>query len=320
MSLTGQSGGVAIPRLLALVAVVALGLSACISSEPPPSEVDPVVLPPVPTAGATEFEPLDAATIALVEDYWAARDAAWSAGVEAGLAFTVANNAPGLDYTPDECREAFFNGVPPVAFAERNDVKTDTIARDPDFMMTVGPLAGRDLGEGLLTMVVAFRYEGLGLQVADRIADVHLQVVDDEVRHFLVCEPVEIQVVQSTGGTGDDATVDTDGSTTPGTSGGGGAVVGDPVTVLPPITATPVPVPTDGSGGGGGGGGSTSPPPPPPPPGSRPTGSGVDFCEAGSPGAQPAAGDYYLCPDDDFDPTATEPAPAATASEDVTRG
>ena len=238
---------------------MALGLAllgaACISSEPPPADVDPVVVAPVTTAPAEPLEPVDEATIALVEDYWEARDAAWAAGVEAGLAFSVANNHPLLDYTADDCREAWFSGEPPVGFAERNALAPGTIVSDPDFMMTVGPLAGRDLGEGLLEMVVAFAYEGQGLFVADRVADVHLQVLDGRVSHFLVCEPIEITVVESASGgaTGDGTTGG--GTTGDGTTGGGTVVTvdpvtGEPVTVLPPITATPVPVtPGDGDGG-----------------------------------------------------------------------
>lgn len=309
-------------RLAAAVLLALLG-GACISADPPPADVDPVVRPPVTTAPEVPLEPVDEATVALVEDYWEARDAAWAAGVEAGLAFTVANNHPLLDYTADECREAFFGGEAPIGFAERNALAPGTIVSDPDFMMSVGPLAGRDLGEGVLEMLVAFSYEGAGLQVADRVTPVHLQVIDGDVRHFLVCDVVEVQVVQAP---------DTDTGTTAGgggtTTGGGGTtttvdpVTGEPITVLPPITATPVPVDGGGDDGGGDGdGGTTSPPAPPPPPGTRPPGSGIDFCEQGDPGAQPVAGDYFLCPDDDVDPYATEePGPDPTASEDITRG
>lgn len=311
------------PASAALLLAIGLLAGACISSDPPPADVDPVVRPPVTTAPAVPLEPVDEATVALVEDYWEARDTAWAAGVEAGLAFTVANNHPLLDYTADECRETFFGGEAPLGFAERNALAPGTVMSDPDFMMSVGPLAGRDLGEGVLEMTVAFSYEGAGLQVADRVTTVHLQVIDDQVHHFLVCDPVEVQVVQ--------APADTGGTSGDGTTGGTGTgttvdpVTGDPITVLPPITATPVPV--DGGGGGGDGDGDgdgdggDAAPAPPPPPGTRPPGSGIDFCERGDPGAQPVAGDYFLCPDDDVDPYATEdPEPGATASEDITRG
>lgn len=320
MWMTRMRRGAARPALLVLGLALAAG--ACISSTPPPAEVDTPVIAPVTTAPEVPLEPVDAATIALVEDYWEARDTAWAAGVEAGLAFSVANNHPLLNYTADDCREAWFGGDAPIGFAERNALDSASIVSDPDFMMTVGPLAGRELGEGLLEMIVAFAYEGQGLSVADRVANVHLQVIDGTVRHFLVCEPVEITVAESSpGGTAADGGTTPGGSTTGGTTVDG--ITGDPVTVLPPITAVPVPVTSPGidggDGGGDGGDGGDDEPSGPNPPGSRPPGTGIDFCDSGDPGAQPVAGDYYLCPDDDVDPTATED-PAPSSSEDITRG
>ena len=105
---------------LSMVLGLALLGAACISSEPPPAEVDPVVVAPVTTAPAEPLEPVDEATIALVEDYWEARDAAWAAGVEAGLAFSVATDHPLLAYTADDCREAWVSGEPPGGCADRN--------------------------------------------------------------------------------------------------------------------------------------------------------------------------------------------------------
>jgi hypothetical protein len=300
--------------LTVALAALALMASACVSSTPPPADVDPVALPAVSTQPAVPTEPVTEEVVAAVEDYWEARDAAFAAGPEAGLAFVVAQNHPLLPYGVDECREAWFDGEIPPGFAERSAVLSGSIVSDPEWTMVTGPLAGRDLGDGLFEMVAAFSYEGTIQRVADRVAYVHLQVDGDDVRHFLLCEDAEIIVAAPAAGTGDTTggtTGGTAGGTTGGTAGGatggttGGTTSPTPIatdpTVLPPITATPSPVTPPG-----GGGGTPTPTPTPNPPGTRPPGSGIDFCDSGDPGAQPVAGDYYLCPDDDIDNTQGE--------------
>ncbi|HUG82923.1 MAG TPA: hypothetical protein VMM13_00075 [Euzebya sp.] len=282
--------GAGCPPVVA-VAVLAMALSACVSSEPPPADARPVVIPAVTTQPAIPPEPVTEDVVTAVEDYWVARDQAFAAGAEAGIAFIIGNNHPLLPYTADQCREAWFDGDIPIGFTERTALLDGSVESDPGWTMVQGPLAARDLGAGLFEMVVAFTYEGEGLRVADRVANVHLQVVDGEVRQFLLCEEVDVIIAEAP------ATA----ATTPATTGGTGTTTptspttGTPVapsepTTLPPITATPSPV---------------APPAPPATPttppqtGTRPPGSGIDFCDAGDPGAQPIAGDYFLCPDSD---------------------
>lgn len=295
-------------RLLAAAVVTGLLSAACISSDPPPAPIAPAAPVDAPTPSSeAALEPATAEQIEAVLGYWEDRDQAFSIGAEAGIQFLVDHNHPQLPYTVDDCREAWFGGEVPPGFAERTAVDPASIMQDPGFMMLTGPLAGRELGDGLVVMNVAFRYEGAPSYVEDRVAQVHLQVDGDDVRNFLLCDVEDITVVQ-VAPDAEEAT--TAGGTTGGTATGTGTgtngtigVITDPVTILPPITATPSPVT-----------GTTgtempmmpAPPAPPPPPGSRPVGSGIDFCEQGAPGAQPVAGDYFLCPDDDIDPNATE--------------
>lgn len=310
---------VALPVGLATLALVA---TACVSSTPPSADVDPVVLPAVSTQPAVPIESVTDEVVAAVEDYWDARDAAFAAGPEAGLAFVVAQNHPLLPYGVDECREAWFDGEIPPGFAERSAVLSGSIESDPEWTMVTGPLAGRDLGDGLFEMVAAFSYEGTVQRVADRVAYVHLQVDGDDVRHFLLCEDAEI-IVAAPADTGDTTgtggtTGGTSGGTTGGSTGGttGGTTSPTPIatdpTVLPPITATPSPV---SPGTDDGGDATPTPTPTPAPPGARPPGTGIDFCDSGDPGAQPVAGDYYLCPDDDIDNTEGEDGGSSEPTE-----
>lgn len=301
-------------RLMALLGAVTVLAAACVSSEPPPADVPPVAVPAVTTMPATPPEPVTDDVVTAIEDYWEARDAAFAAGPEAGLAFVVANNHPLLPYTAEECREAWFDGEVPPGFAERNALLEGSIESDPGWQMVTGPLAGRDIGQGLFTMVVAFSYEGDLLRVADRVANVHLQVIGDDVSHFLLCEEPEVIV----------AAAPTTAATTPATSGGGTTTTptSRPTTTptqpttLPPITATPQPT----TPGGGGGTGTPTARPTAVPPGERPPGTGIDFCDEGDPGAQPVAGDYFLCPDDDIDNSRGEDAGSSEPNPTITGG
>ncbi len=302
-------------RLTGLLLALGLLSAACVSSVPPVADVVPVAIPAVTTMPAVPPEPVTEQTVAALERYWEARDAAFAVGAEAGLAFVVANNHPLLGYTVEECRDAWFDGEVPVGFAERSALLGGSVESDPTWTMVTGPLAGRDLGAGIFRMVAAFSYEGTQLRVADRVAYVHLQVQGDDVRHFLLCEDAEVIV----------AAAATTAPTTAPAAGGGTTATAAPTTptptqtdptTLPPITATPNP--GGGGGGGGGNGGTPTTAPTQNPPGTRPPGSGIDFCDSGDPGAQPVAGDYFLCPDDDVDNTtgqdggSSEPDPSAT--------
>ena len=257
-------------RLRGLVLLAAIGMlaSACVSSEPPVSDAAPVVLPVVTTQPETPPEELTEENNTAIEDYWDARNAAFAAGAEAGLAFVVANNHPLLTYTVDDCRESWFDGEIPVGFSETNDLVEGSVESDTGWTMVSGPLAGRDLGQGLVNMVVSFTYEGQLLRVADRVSNVHLQVNGDDVRHFLLCEDAEVIVASSTttqSAAAPIGTLTTTPTTTPtGTTGGTTPATTAPVTpvtpaTLPPITATSSP------GGGGTGGGTTNPTPTPTP-------------------------------------------------------
>lgn len=297
-------------RVAALSATLAILGAGCVSAEPPPADAIPVALPAVTTQPEIPPEPVTDEVVDAISGYWESRDASFASGADAGIAFLVANNHPLLPYTAEQCRDAWFGGDVPVGFTERTALLDGSIESDPGWTMVTGPLAGRDLGSGLFTMVVAFTYEGEGLRVADRVANVHLQVIDGQVRQFLLCEEVEVTVVTptaaaTTGATGGSGTGGT-GAGGSGTGGTGGTVTPQPSesepTTLPPITATPSPV----SPGPGGGGGTTTDPTTPPPTGNRPPGSGIDFCDEGDPGAQPVAGDYFLCPDGDVDNTTGE--------------
>lgn len=292
-----------------LLAALSLVLTACVSAEPPVADVAPVVVPAVTTQPEVPPEPVTDEVATAVADYWEARDSSFAAGAEAGIAFLVANNHPLLPYTAEQCREAWFGGEVPVGFAERTALLDGSISSDPEWTMVTGPLAGRDLGAGLFEMVVAFTYEGEGLRVADRVATVHLQVTDGQVRQFLLCEEVDVTVVTPPAAT---TAPTTGGGTTTTPTTAPNPTQTEPTT-LPPITATPGPV-SPGTGGGG------STPTTPPPTGTRPPGSGIDFCDEGDPGAQPVAGDYFLCPDSDVtnetgeDGGTSEPDPSATGS------
>lgn len=314
------------PRVACLVGLVALLATACVSSTPPAADVPPVAVAAVTTQPAVPEEPVTEEVVEAIEDYWEARDAAFAAGPEAGLAFVVAQNHPLLPYDVEQCREAWFDGEVPPGFAERSTVLASSVESDPEWTMVTGPLAARDLGDGLFEMVAAFSYEGTTQRVADRVAYVHLQVDGDDVRHFLLCEDAEVIVAAppseaTTGGTTTGGTT-TGGTTTGGTATGGtttGTTAPTPIatdpTVLPPITATPTPARPGGGTGDGGDGdadgdgdgdGTPEPAETENPPGGRPPGTGIDFCDSGDPGAQPVAGDYFLCPDDDVDNTEGE--------------
>jgi hypothetical protein len=288
-------------RVVALIGVMAVLIGGCVSAEPPPADVAPAVLPAITTQPEVPPEPVTDEVVDAISGYWESRDASFASGAEAGIAFLVANNHPLLPYTAEQCREAWFGGEVPVGFTERTALLEGSIESDPGWTMVTGPLAGRDLGAGLFEMVVAFTYEGEGLRVADRVANVHLQLIDGEVRQFLLCEDVEVTVVSPPA----DTTTTSSGAGGGTTGTGGGTTSPQPSqpepTTLPPITATPSPV-TPGTGGGG----TTTDPTTPPPTGNRPPGSGIDFCDEGDPGAQPVAGDYFLCPDSDVDNTTGE--------------
>ncbi len=278
-------------RSAVLMAVVGLLATACVSSEPPATDAAPVVLPVVTTQPAMPPEETTEADIQAIEDYWDARNAAFAAGAEAGLAFVVANNHPLLTYTVDDCREAWFDGEIPVGFSESNELVEGSIESDTGWTMVSGPLAGRDLGQGLKTMVVSFTYDGQLLRVADRVANVHLQVNGDDVRHFLLCEDAEIivasaattQTAATPVGTTPTATTTTPTPTTQPSPTAAPVTPTTPAT-LQPITATP------GTGGGSGGGGTPDPDP-------TPTEECIEsnslFAPSdGGPGA--SAGDYEL--------------------------
>ncbi len=312
------------PRLLLAGLALSLVVSACVSSVPPLAQVDPVSVPAVTTMPAVPPEPVTDQTVTAIETYWQARDAAFASGPEAGLAFVVANNHPLLNYTVDQCRDAWFDGEVPVGFAERSALLSGSVESDPTWTMVSGPLAGRDLGNGIFRMVSAFSYEGTQLRVADRVAYVHLQVQGDDVRHFLLCEDADVIVVTPTASAASAAPAPAP-APAPATGGGTAAPTTptptqtDPTT-LQPITATPSPG-GGGSGGGSGGegaGGTPTATATPNPPGTRPPGTGIDFCDSGDPGAQPVAGDYFLCPDDDVsnetgqDGGTSEPTPSAS--------
>lgn len=73
-------------------------------------------------------------------------------------------------------------------------------------------------------MVVALSYEGDLLRIADRVTNVHLQVIDGAVRHFLLCEDRDVIVAQTTATqapTSGSTTGTTGGSTTGGSTTGG---------------------------------------------------------------------------------------------------
>lgn len=270
-----------------LLVALATAATACISSVPPPADIAPVPPPPVETD--PEVPPPSDAEVAAIEEYWEERNGAFAAGPEAGLSFVVQRNHPQLPYTAEDCRQAWFGGEPNPAFREVTAVDPATIARDDGWQMPVGPLTGRDLGEGLFRMAVAFAYSGAPPYFRERTAVVHLQVAGGQVRNFFLCDTTEVTVTAaSTSADGTAGGTTTGGTTTPGTSTGTGT--GDagaqpaPTQTLPPITATPEPV--DGVGDG----------PTEEPTETGPADDNLEFCPDGA-GGQPAAGDYAICPD-----------------------
>lgn len=306
----------AVTRALAAAALLALaGCSggANVATLPPPLPA-PAPAPeptPAPTASAADVE--------AIAGYWQERSAAFAAGPESGLAFLVARLHPRLATTVDECRQAWFSGSAPPAFREAATLEEGTVVPDPEWTMPYGPLRDLAPGEGVHRMIVDLDYSGAPPWFVDRRTEVHLQVDGDTVRNFLLCQTYPVVVGTSDGGAATGATALSLGtapapaapapvpSAAPAASATTTAATAapsfeplPPLQPLPPLSPMP-PAP-----------GPSAPAQPAPTPtpseavGTRPAGTGLDFCPR--PDGGPQVGDYTVCPDAGTPSSAASPS------------
>lgn len=168
----------------------------------------------------------------------------------------VRNNALLLNYTAEECEQAWFGGEIPEDFSEQSTVLRDSIQADGQWRVASGPLAGRHPGRGVFRMVAGFRYEGEGVGPTDVVATIHLQAHRRTVRHFLMCDDADVIAAAGTGQTAADGTIV------------------DPFTVPPRGTSPDSSTPGQAS---------------------TATATGITFCDADDDDAR-EVGDFFLCP------------------------
>lgn len=298
------------PRLWKLAAGTLLLVAASACGSAPAPAAAPAAPPTAPVAEAVG-ESVDPAHAALIEEYWAARQRAWEAGMQSGVAFLVAHLHPGLPYSDEQCSSAWFGPQPSPGFVERAVFEPESLRRDSDWTMVTGPLQDTELNGDVYAMNVDVDYIGTPAYWGGRRAEAHLQVLDGEVRNFLRCDVSEITVMTQEAPAAPpsvptlvpqpvsvDPTVPAPtpltpmypiiGLPSPSPSPTAPAPAPSPTTKPAPTpTANPAPNPAP----------SPTPTSPPQDQGSRDSGTGLDFCLADDTSAP--AGGYRICPDDD---------------------
>lgn len=302
-------------RWAALAGLAALLLAACGVGEA--SETTVLEAPSVEPAPVETAASVPADHLAAISSYWGAREAAFLQSPTEGVGFIVDRLHPDLDYSTADCMAAWFGDAASASFVERSTPDLDSVALMDDWVMTIGART-IEPGAGVYRVEVELSYEGTPTWWPDRRVAAFLQVADGQVRNFVRCEAAQVQAAQTSelrtapapakqpvetlvrtasvrSLMADDGTVTV--ASTPECPNPRIEVHNDTAFIYCPRPASDAPEP--------GQPGAPAPAEPTEPTGSRPPGTGLDFCR-GDGGEREQAGDYYTCGYDEREPRASD--------------
>lgn len=301
------------PVALALIAV--LGLAACGTGAASETVLVESTTPAAEPQEETVTVPAE--HLRAVQAYWDEREAAFAAGAQHGVTFIVERLPAGLDYSVSDCMQAWFGDLDLDGFAERNVLDSDSVAPSDDWVMTIG---AREIAPGpdVYRMEVELSYDGTPGWWPDRRVAAYLQVDGGTTRNFVRCETAQVaaaapapalrgdgappalpgetlvRTVSVRSLMAEDETVTAAG--TPECPNPRIEVRNDTAFIFCPRPAPDAPRPGEPG---------APPPPPAEPSGTRPPGTGLDFCRGEGDGRE-QAGDYYACGYDEQEPRATD--------------
>lgn len=184
-------------RLILLALIGALSLTACGGASTKTIEAQatgtPVAHDPRAWLAPMDFER------ELLEAYFKAREAAFEAGTDQGVAFLVDHNVAGLGADVAACKQRWFGQNPEEHVREIITPKWETLRRDPTWSMPVGPRAGQALGDDIFVMVVQQELVGDRFLSSSHQSKMHFQVLGNGVRNLVLCEPVKTIEVERPG-------------------------------------------------------------------------------------------------------------------------
>lgn len=184
-------------RLTLLALTAALSLTACGGASTKTLQAQatgtPVAHDPRAWLAPMDFER------ELLEKYFEAREAAFEAGTDQGVAFLVDHNVAGLGADVAACKQRWFGQNPEEHVREIITPKWDTLRRDPTWTMPVGPRAGQALGDDIFVMVVQQELVGDRFLSSSHQSKMHFQVLGNGVRNLVLCEPIKTIEVERPG-------------------------------------------------------------------------------------------------------------------------
>lgn len=170
---------------LAVAVVLGGGAQAGVASPSPAvEETSSVVVPAEPiTVEAVPDEHL-----AAIRSYFEERDAAFARGADAGVSFVASRLHPGLGYSEDQCRRAWFPEGVPDQLRQATTIQEDTVVAASDWRMPHGPLHDMEIASPVYRAHVQTVLTGLASGVdVDRTVAVHLSIVGGQAYGFGTC-------------------------------------------------------------------------------------------------------------------------------------
>lgn len=170
---------------LAVAIVLAGGAQAGVASPSPAVEETSSVVEP---AEPITVEAIPDEHLAAIRSYFEERDAAFARGADAGVSFVASRLHPGLGYSVDQCRRAWFPEGVPDQLRQATTIQEDTVVAASDWRMPHGPLHDMEIASPVYRAHVQTVLTGLASGVdVDRTVAVHLSIVGGQAYGFGTC-------------------------------------------------------------------------------------------------------------------------------------